>query len=203
MSRRASALALVALALAACGDDSKNLSGVTKVDPPVGAAPAADPHASLGAVPPAGPPALPSLAWTAPAGWKEGVPISAMRIAQFDVGTDSAGDAVQCIVFGGIGGSDEDNIARWVLQMGPGAKESAVVTHGAQGGTKVTRMLAKGSFTDSMRPGEPKTVAAATMLAAIVELPSGKVHVKLAGESAVVDAAAAQFDAFVASLKPR
>ena len=202
MILRAGGLALAALALAACGDNSKAGSGATS------SAPGGDPHAQkppggLGSRSAIAPPALASIAWTAPSGWKEGKPASGMRIAQFDVGEDSAGDAVQCIVFGGVGGSDEDNISRWLLAMGPGAKDSATITHSGDGSIKVTRVVANGAYTDSMRPGDPKTIAAATLFAAIVEFPSGKVHVKLVGERAVVDPASAQCDAFVASIKPR
>jgi len=207
---RRAILAAVLVALCACGDDKKNLSGVDKVAPPGGSPtslPAADPH---GPNPHVGPGAIPTvkaapapLGWTAPSGWKQTPPASGMRLAQFDVGTDAAGDAVQCIVFGGNMGADDDNIKRWVGQMGPAAKDAAKIVSSEHDGLKVTRLEASGSYTDSMRPGEPKTVATAKMLAAIVESPAGKVYVKLAGPTTVVDAAAAGFDEFLASMKPK
>jgi hypothetical protein len=198
-------LAAVLVALCACGDDKKNLSGVEKVAPPGGspsAAPAADPHAGGMMNSQASAPA--QVAWTVPSGWKQSTPSSGMRVAQFDVGNDEAGDKVQCIVFGGIGGSDDQNIARWVGQMGAAAKDTALVAHSDQAGVKITRLEAHGAYTDSMRPGEPKTIPAATMLAAIVEAPGGaKLQVKLVGSKTVVDAAAKSFDEFLSSMKPK
>jgi hypothetical protein len=204
------ALLAVVLALAACGDDGKNLSGANQVAPP-GQAPAppaanphgGDPHAGMGLRPAASAAPAP-VAWTVPAAWKQSPPSSGMRMAQFDVGTDEAGDAVQCIVFGGIGGTDEQNIERWTGQMGAAAKDAAVVSHSDHDGLKVTRFESHGAYTDSMRPGEPKTIASATMLAAIVEAPGGaKLQVKLVGSKTVVDPAAKAFDEFLASMKPK
>jgi len=197
-------LAATLVALAACGDDKKSLSGVDKVAPPgAPGAPMADPHAGTGMMnAPAAAPA--QVAWAVPSSWKQSTPSSGMRVAQFDVGTDEAGDKVQCIVFGGIGGSDDQNISRWVGQMGAAAKDSAVVGHSEQAGVKITRLEAHGPYTDTMRPGDPKTIAAATMLAAIVEAPGGgKLQVKLVGSKTIVDAAAKAFDEFLASMKPK
>jgi hypothetical protein len=204
-------LVVTLAALAACGDEKKNLSGVDKVAPPGGAtapaAPMGDPH---GGNPHAGPGAIPNVkagpapvAWSVPAGWKVTPPSSGMRVAQFDVGVDETGDAVQCIVFGGNMGPDDENIKRWVGQMGPAAKDSAVVASSEHDGVKITRLEAGGSYTDTMRASEPKTVATAKMLAAIVESPSGKLYVKLAGPKTVVDGAAKAFDEFLASMKPK
>lgn len=225
MNARAAALVLC-LAFAGCSHEGENLSGEKKAAPPGVKPPAADPHAAdphkpMGADPHAGvgrsapdphggigkvvPRAAgPSpLGWTAPSGWKESKPSAGMRLTQFDVGTDEAGDAVQCIVFGGQMGSADDNVARWVGLMGPTAKDSAVVTKTEAGGVKTTRLLARGSYVDSMRPGEAKTYPDATMLAAIVEAPGGMLYVRLAGPKTVVDAAEKQFDEFLASLKPK
>lgn len=219
MSARPLVLAL--FVLAACSHEGENLSGEKKAAAPPAAAPAADPHAGMGGDPHAGlgsrgpdPHAglgqvvprtagTSPLAWAVPAGWTETKPSAGMRLAQFDVGKDEAGDPVQCIVFGGTMGSDDENIARWVGQMGPTARDSAVVTKSEAGGVKVTRLVARGKYVDSMRPGEPKTAAEATMLAAIAEGPAGKLYVKLAGPKDVVDAAEKQFDEFLASLRAK
>jgi hypothetical protein len=213
-----SVVVVLVFALAACGHEGENLSGQTKAAPPGGTAPVADPHKGLVADPHAGvgprvdphagmgtvvPPRTAGaspLAWTSPSGWKETKPSAGMRLAQFDVGVDEAGDTVQCIVFGGIGGSDDENIARWIGQMGPTAKDTAVISRSEHDGLKITRLTANGAFTDSMRPGEPKSVSAATMLAAVVEGPAGKVHVKLTGSKSVVVAAEKEF---LASLKSK
>jgi len=216
------AFLLVPFALAACTHEGKNLSGLEKTDPP-GAQheapptsnepanphePQANPHAATnphaGATPPA--PAAASegpVAWSVPEGWKGGASTRPMRVAEFDVGADESGAAVQCVVYGGIGGDDEQNLSRWISQMGDGAKSSAKTTHADHDGLTITRLEAHGSYTDSMRPGEPKSVGEATMLAAIVDGPSGKLHVKLVGPSQVVDANAAKFDAFLASMRTK
>lgn len=191
--RLAAVLALsVAIAAGACDRD----------EPSAPAAPAGmpNPHGGKSSVPSAIP-SKPSVTWTVPQGWKEGRPSSSMRLAQFDVGADADGNAVQCIVFGGSMGSDEDNVSRWIGQMGPDAKAGATVAKSDQGALKVTRVEAKGSYTDTMRAGDAKPIADASLLAAIVESPSGKLYVKLVGPKAQVDAAAKQFDDFIASMK--
>lgn len=213
---RYAALAAV-LALAACGHEEKNLSGTNQTQPP-GQPPAADPHAPNphagnpsplnphgpgSQLPPdAAPAGAAPVAWTVPAGWKETPRSSSMRVAQFDVGTDAAGQPVQCIVFGGIGGTDEMNFDRWIGEMGAGAKEKAVLTDADHDGLKIKRLEVRGSHTNTMRP-DPKPVADATMLAAIVDTPGGKLHVKFVGSKSVVDPAAKAFDEFLASMRPK
>lgn len=201
---RASLVLFAALAASACGHEDENLSGVRKVDPPGGAgvpaAPRDNPHG--GPKPPiSAAPAKPTVTWTAPAGWKEGRPSSTMRVAQFDVAADESGETVQCVVFGGEMGDADQNIARWIGQMGPDAKAGASVTKTEQGELTITRLAVSGAYTDTMRPGEPKTVAQASMLAAVVVAPGSKLYVKLVGPKAQVDAAAKQFDEFLASMK--
>ena len=196
MTGRRIALVLLAALAAACGHEDENLSGVRKVAPPGGA----DPHAGMSRQMTAAP-SKPDVTWTAPAGWKESRPSSTMRVAQFDVATAADGDPVQCIVFGGEMGDAEQNVARWIGQMGPDAKQGASVTNSEQGRVKITRLAASGSYTDTMRGGDPKTIAEAAMLAAVVESPGGKLYVKLVGPKAQVDAAAKQFDEFLASMK--
>jgi len=206
----------LAVALAACSHEGQSLSGVEKADPP-GHAPhaqpepaanphaadphAADPHAGI-APPPAAAPTQTPLAWSVPAGWKGGPSSRPMRVAEFDVGADESGAPVQCVVFGGIGGDDEQNLERWIGQLGEGAKLSAKTTRSEHDGLKFTRLEVRGPYTDTMHPGGAKAMTEATMLAAIVDGPAGKLHVKMVGPSAVVDAAAAKFDEFLASMKP-
>jgi len=218
------AILLVVASLAACGHDDGNLAGETKrapvQTPPANPHAGVDPHAGLdphaGAVPHAGrdphagmtPPAPAAaaeapVAWTVPDGWSGGASSRPMRVAEFAVGVDESGDAVQCVVYGGIGGDDQQNLARWIDQMGEAAKASAKTTLTEHDGLKFTRLEVRGPYADSMRAGGPKTVAAATMLAAIVDGPAGKLHVKLVGASSIVDAAAPKFDAFLASMKPK
>jgi hypothetical protein len=191
-ARRAAIVLAAALAAAACGQEEK---GPAPPPPAV-----RDPHAGM-ASPPAAAPTKPPVTWAVPQGWKQGHPSSSMRLAQFDVGTDADGQPVQCIVFGGEMGDDEQNVTRWVGQMGPDAKAGATVTKSEQGALKITRVVAQGPYTDAMRPGDAKTIADAALLAAIITSPGGKLYVKLVGPKAQVDAAAKQFDEFIASMK--
>lgn len=192
--RRIAFVCAVAFAAAACGRKDEDTSRPAPAGPQ-------DPHAGMSRVP-SPIPTRPAVAWTVPQGWKEGHPSSSMRLAQFDIAADAAGDTIQCVVFGGQMGSDEDNIVRWTGEMGAGAKQNATTTKSEQGTLRVTRFAASGEYTDKMRPGEPKAIADARMLAAIVEAPDGgKLYVKLVGGKAQVDAAAKQFDEFIASMK--
>ncbi len=209
-------LLFVAFSLAACSDEGKNLSGADKAAAPTSApaanphgaqpdphAGAPNPHAGMKMPMPAAPTAEAPVAWTVPQGWAGGPSGRPMRAAEFDVGKDDSGAAVQCVVYSGIGGSDEENLSRWTTQMGDAAKAAAKTTHADHDGLKITRFETRGVYTDTMRAGPAKTVDDATMLAAIVEGPNGKLHVKLVGPSSVVAAAAANFDAFLASMKPK
>jgi len=192
-SVRAPALFLLAALLTgACGGEDPAAS------PPHAAKP--NPHGGMAPAVSAAP-SKPPIAWTTPQGWKEGHPSSSMRLAQFDVAADAEGNPVQCIVFGGEMGDDDQNVERWIGQMGPDAKAGATIAKSQQGGLKITRVAAQGAYTDSMRPGDSKAIADASMLAAIVESPGGKLYVKLVGPKAQVDAAAKQFEEFIASMK--
>ena len=167
-----------------------------------------NPHAGLpGMTPPpdAAPTPLPAQVpfdWSVPQGWTSSPPTNAMRLAQFEVGKDAEGQPVQCVVFRGIGGQDQENIDRWIGQLGESAKSTARITDSERAGILVKRLEAHGTYTDTMTR-DAKPVADAKMIAAIVTAGGGKLHVRLVGPSALVDKAAAQFDAFVASMKPR
>jgi hypothetical protein len=216
---RPAILFALAAALAACSHEGQSLSGADKADPPGGAphAPqaqanphgvdphaadphAADPHAGLSAPPAA---AQAPVAWSVPDGWKGGPSTRPMRVAEFEVGADESGAPVQCVVFGGIGGDDEQNLERWIGQLGETAKASAKTTRSEHDGLKFTRLEARGAYTDTMHPGGAKAMSEAAMLAAIVDGPAGKLHVKMVGPASVVDAAAPKFDAFLASMKAK
>lgn len=228
MKRRAIVPVLL-LALAACSDEGKNLSGQSQAAPapapaakpkmsgplPAGhpALPGADgkpvnPHAGLPGVPapdamtpPVAAPSVP-FDWSVPQGWAASPPSNPMRLAQFEVAKDAEGQAVLCIVFRGIGGDDQENIDRWIGQLGDAAKSTAKITDSEKGGLLFKRFEAQGSYTDTMSR-DAKPIADAKMIAAIVTSGGAKLHVRLVGPSAIVDKAAAQFDAFVASMKPR
>jgi hypothetical protein len=220
MNTRTLALVAVLSSLCACSNDGDNLSGTKKAAPPAAsappvvnphAAPGGDPHAGIPGAPPltqapAAPSAAVPVTWTAPAGWTETKSTRQMRVVEFDAGKDADGNAVQCVVYNAIGGSDEENIARWIGMMGPDAKAGAKVTHSEKDGVKFTRLEAHGPYTDTMgMSGGSKEIPAATMLAAIVESGGAKIFVKMVGASKLLDdgGAGAKFDALLASMKAK
>lgn len=148
-------------------------------------------------------PADSPFTWTVPEGWVETPPGNGMRLAQFDVGKDADGEPVRCLVYARIAGSDEENVAQWTAQMGADAAKDAKSTASEHDGVKITRLEARGSYTDTMREGGAKTTTPATLLAAIVTGPKGRLLAKLVGPSAVVDAQTAKFDAWIASMRAR
>jgi hypothetical protein len=219
-------LVACALALGACGHEGENLSGQAKApatppgkdphagldmggrDPHAGLDMGGDPHAGLKMDPHAAmsaPAPEASATWTTPAGWTQRKPSRPLRVAEFDVGTTAEGVAVQCVLWGGIVGSVEENVDRWIGQMGPDAKGSSHVKRTQVNGLGVTRIVARGRFLDPMAAAhEAVEIPEATMLAAVAEAPDGtQTQVKLVGPSSVVDGQAENFDAFVASLKPK
>ena len=139
--------------------------------------------------------------------WKW-VPInSQMRKAQLRV-PDPANPAapgadVVFFDFGpGQGGGVDNNVSRWVGQFEQknGQAVNPVVETATIKGTKVTRVrVDSGTFSSGM-PGGPTTpMENYGLYGAILESPQGDVFIKMTGPSALVKAAAADFEALVQS----
>jgi len=226
-------LALAPLTVCACSDESAPAplpeGGFPRSAPPpgsggTGALPdghppiddGQDPHAGVdmtgaGAQPrvPVPAQAMP-LKWTVPEAWEETPPSSRMRLANYVVGKTEKGPPVECVIFAGIGGSDQDNLDRWIgfftQADGSSSKDSAVITSSDRDGVGVTRMQLSGMFSGGMSAGGDDAVEW-TMLAGIVRNKSlddsrGRVFIRMQGPSDIVKAAAADFDAFLASMQP-
>lgn len=173
--------------------------------PPIGGLPSGHPPLEESAPKPAARAALP-LTWTVPEGWTSETPSSSMRVAQFHPGGEGAGD-VRCIVFGGIGGSNEENIERWVAQFaqpdGSDPASQAKFTHDEHDGVKVTRVDVAGTFTGQMMAGvgDPVNAEDWRFLGAIAEGHGARVFLTFRGPRAVIDPAEAGFDALLASFR--
>jgi hypothetical protein len=114
----AAAAALALFAAAGCGRDTVKVYTVdsndtTVVTPPPAAMPPGMPD-GIAAPDTAGPPQLKN---TLPDGWQE-KPLSAMRVASFDVAGNGKTADVSVIPLGGMAGGDLANVNRWRGQVG-------------------------------------------------------------------------------------
>jgi hypothetical protein len=154
---------------------------------------------------PASPAAAAGIRWTVPARWTAGGG-SAMRVATYVVPAAKGAGAGECAVFyfgTGQGGGVDDNVARWGKQFeGAPAPNRTTAT---VGGMRVTRAEVIGTY---LAPGGPAMQSTGKrpgyrLLGAIVEAPEGNVFFKLTGPAATVDAAQAELDALVASIRKK
>ncbi|MFH1570797.1 MAG: hypothetical protein ABIL09_22585 [Gemmatimonadota bacterium] len=154
---------------------------------------------------------LGGLTAVVPEGWRQLSPSSSMRVAEFALpGVDGAADA-NLAVFAGIGGSVEDNVARWVGQFtqpdggptAPLAERRTVVAGEGEvgGGLPVAVVAVSGTYNGGMGMGAATSNPGFRMLGAIVETGSGLHYFKVIGPEATVRHWSAAFEAFVASLR--
>jgi hypothetical protein len=143
------------------------------------------------------------VAWNVPARWTAGSG-SAMRVATYAVPAVKGADAGECAVFffgAGQGGSVDANVERWSKQFENAPPPRPV--NATVAGLKVTRVQLSGTY---LAPGGPMMQSTGKrpgtqLLGAIVEAPDGNVFFKLTGPAATVDAARAEFDTLVSSLR--
>ena len=148
-----------------------------------------------------------SFTFKRPETWKW-VPInSQMRKAQLRVpdAANASGPGCEVVFFDfgpGQGGGVDANISRWVGQFEQqyGKPVTPVVEAATVKGTKITRVrVESGTFSSGM-PGGPTTpMENYGLYGAILESAQGDVFVKMTGPSALVKAAAADFEALIAS----
>ena len=146
----------------------------------------------------------PGLKWTVPARWTvQGV--RPMRLATYSVPAAKAGaEPGECAVFyfgPGQGGGVEDNINRWVGQFeNPSTPLRTTQTvHGVQ----VARVKVHGDY---LAPGGPNMESQGRkpdylLLGAIVTGPRGALFFKFTGPAKTVEAATADFDRMLGSVK--
>src|SRR5262245_10987633 len=177
--------------------------------PAAGAAPGSPAAGSPAARPdvprePAAPPNATGISWKTPAAWHAGG-ARAMRVATYLVGGAEPSSRAECAVFyfgPGLGGGVDDNVNCWLGQFAPTPNSSrrTLTVHDLH----VTRVEIAGTF---LAPGvDMRTqgrLDAWKLLGAIVDGPKGAVFFKLTGPAAVIDRAADDFDALIASLEKR
>jgi hypothetical protein len=157
----------------------------------------------------AGPPTGP-FTFTAPPAWKPRPTASTMRVAEFVV-PKAPGDPedAETIVyfFGGMGGSVEANIDRWIGQMqqpdGSASKDKARRDARTINGLKVTTVDVGGTYVAEVRPGatERHNKPAFRLRAAVIETPRGPYYIKMTGPAKTMAAADADFAKFLATVR--
>ena len=148
------------------------------------------------------------LTFTAPAAWKPRPAASSMRVAEFAVprapGDPEDGEVI-IYFFGRMGGSVDANVQRWIGQFErpKDAPADGNRTAFTVGSLKVTAVDVSGTYVAEIRPGsaERHNKPNFRMRAAVVETPKGPHFVKFTGPANTVKAAAADFDAFIKSLR--
>ncbi len=178
---------------------------------PAGHPPIDAPPSPMGAIPPPPPGSgtgSSAILWTAPKGWVEEAPSSAMRKAQYRV-PGPGGDG-ECVVFyfgPGQGGGPMDNAQRWASQFkkadGSPATDQAKTWETQAGDRKVLNVEVTGTYAGGMTMG----MAAAEekpgymLLGAVAEGPDANWFFKLTGPEKTVRAQRAAFDGMLKSLK--
>lgn len=141
----------------------------------------------------------PTIEWVVPKRWVEYPNMSPMRIATYRL-PKSHGDVEDPeMSVMRAGGDVESNVTRWIGQFDEPSRPAAKRTTRTVGSLKVHLVDVQGNFT-TMK-GEPETNWA--LLGAIVETEGMAHFFKLTGPKKSVDDARAEFDALVASFKPK
>jgi len=142
------------------------------------------------------------LGFTAPkpAVWLWHPPETSMRAANYVVPAASGGEQAHVVVFSGIGGGKDANIARWRGQFRD-TDHTAVEAHVTEleaGGIPITLVELQG---ERMRMGDGWYTPNQLLLAAIVHAPEGDVHIMFQGRYETVHANRAAFTTFVEGLR--
>ena len=148
---------------------------------------------------------------TAPADWTIKPVTSNMRAADFQLPGKPGADAELIVYYFGANGagSVDDNLDRWFKQFqqpdGKASRDVAKIEKTKFGGQSATFVSVAGRYVASAMPGATESVDKPdqSLLAAIVDSPSGPYYFKLVGAKATVDANAAAFRAMLDSLKVR
>lgn len=210
----------VAFAVAACSKPEAAKSD----DPPAEASsPKASngfdaPFGTTGALPPGHPPigdasfghALggpaeadgPDVAWDVPSAWKTAPNPNAMRRATYEVPASGDGGGAELTV-STAGGGVEANVTRWASQFGDAKPKTETRT---VQGLKITTVEIKGTYAGGgpmMGGGAATPKEHAMLLGAIVEQGDREHFFKMTGSEKTLTAAKKDFDALVASIRPK
>lgn len=148
--------------------------------------------------------ATPGLEWKVPSNWTT-LDARSMRVATYGIparGGDSEGAECAVFYFGpSQGGGVEENLDRWVGQFEhPSQPERS---QGEVAGMKLWRVHVLGDY---LAPSGPMMQSTGTkngyaLLGAIVEGPNGNVFFKLTGPKKTVDAAKAEFEGMLKTMR--
>lgn len=147
----------------------------------------------------------PGVEWKVPARWRE-VESNRMRLATYGISpVQGDPDEARCAVyyFGtGQGGDPQTNVERWIREFEPPVKpERASRTID---GLAVTTVRVRGTYLAHVGMEEERTARSHHELyAAIAEGPNGSLFFKLTGPERTIDAAAAEFEAMLGSLRKK
>lgn len=148
-------------------------------------------------------PRLAGLTWDAADPFVYRRPSSRMRAAEYAV-AGPAGEALMTVFhFPGMGGTTQDNVARWTNQFEGAEAETETVQ---RDGFEITTVDTTGTFRDTMmtarQPNRPPPAAAnQRLLGVIVVGPEGPVFFKLLGPVETVTAAESAFEHLVGSFR--
>ena len=147
----------------------------------------------------------PGVEWAVPGRWTIDL-AQGMRLATYVIPPAGNAEAGSCAVyyFGpGQGGGVDANLDRWKGEFQPLEKDEVKKLESR--GIDVTRLVARGTYVaHSMRGSEaagPRPSWA--LIGAVAQGPHGDLFFKLIGPAATVDAAAAEFDRMLGSLRKK
>jgi len=137
------------------------------------------------------------VAYDVPDGFVAETPSSGMRLAQFRLPGDAAGDASLVLYYFGpaSAGSTRANLDRWIGQMkqadgGSSVDRARTDSWTNDAGLAVSLVDVEGTYAAGAMPGmaeSPTGGEGQRMIAAVVETPQGAVYFKAVGPEATVD----------------
>jgi hypothetical protein len=142
-----------------------------------------------------------AFSFTAPDGWKQVEPKSAMRKAQLEVPGAEGGKTAEVTFFffgGGQGGDVKANVQRWVGQFS-GGSDVQKVEEQDMNGVKVTLVSTEGTMKASPFAGIPEDMPGSALQGAILEHADGPVFIKMTGPADLVKASKEKFLSLVKS----
>lgn len=186
---------LLPLALVACN----------RTPEPDPAPPAPKPSVAAASATPSAAPALAQLTWDVPKGWVRAEKPSPMRKASYTLPKQAGDNDAPDLAISVAGGSIDANIDRWVQQFSEDSKPTLKKKTRKIGTWEVTLVELKGTWLGSgMNAGGVPPKHGYAMLAAIVPVSEdAKWFFKVVGPEKSIEAARADFDVFVNSVRPQ
>lgn len=135
-----------------------------------------------------------NLTMMLPESWEEQTPTSAMRAAQYGVGENG-----QLVIFTGIGGGVDNNINRWIGQVGNQATQPVRDTI-QEGGLVIHTIEMTGTYQGMTMTGNAAAQSGTTFFGAIIEGASPEVQIRLTVEAGRTDLSREEWDAMINSI---